>query len=277
MTSTQARVRLAELNKQAEDPDFWNDQQRAQRLMQERTALEDQLDGDRPHRAGARRPAHHDRARRGREGPQGHRRRRRGAQEAQGRGGAARARGAACRARPTPTTAISRSMPAPAAPRARTGPTCCCACTRAGPSSTATRSSISKRPPGEEAGIKSATIAGQGPQRLWLAQDRGRRAPAGAHLAVRLQRPPPYLVRQRQRLSGDRRPHRHGHQGSRRAHRHLALERGRGPARQQDRIGGPPHPHPDQHRRVLPERPLAAQEPRRRPGRCCARGSTRWS
>ena len=37
-------------------------------------------------------------------------------------------------------------MPAPAAPRARTGPRCCCACTRAGPSSTATRSSGSKRP-----------------------------------------------------------------------------------------------------------------------------------
>ncbi len=29
-----------------------------------------------------------------------------------------------CRARPTPTTAISKSMPAPAAPRARIGPAC---------------------------------------------------------------------------------------------------------------------------------------------------------
>jgi peptide chain release factor 2 len=34
---------LAELNKQAEDPNFWNDTARAQRVMQERTALEDQL------------------------------------------------------------------------------------------------------------------------------------------------------------------------------------------------------------------------------------------
>jgi peptide chain release factor 2 len=34
---------LEELNKQAEDPNLWNDQQRAQRVMQERTALEDQL------------------------------------------------------------------------------------------------------------------------------------------------------------------------------------------------------------------------------------------
>src|SRR5579872_2152049 len=36
-------MRLAELNLQAEDPQFWNDQARAQRAMQERTALEDQL------------------------------------------------------------------------------------------------------------------------------------------------------------------------------------------------------------------------------------------
>jgi peptide chain release factor 2 len=36
-------VRLEELNKLAEDPTLWDDQQRAQRLMQERTALEDQL------------------------------------------------------------------------------------------------------------------------------------------------------------------------------------------------------------------------------------------
>ena len=32
------------------------------------------------------------------------------------------------------------------------------------------------------------------PQRLWLAEDRGRRAPAGAHLAVRFQRAPAHLV-----------------------------------------------------------------------------------
>jgi peptide chain release factor 2 len=31
------------LNQQAEDPDLWNDQERAQRVMQERTSLEDQL------------------------------------------------------------------------------------------------------------------------------------------------------------------------------------------------------------------------------------------
>ena len=36
-------MRLAELNREAEDPNLWNDQQRAQRVMQERTALESQL------------------------------------------------------------------------------------------------------------------------------------------------------------------------------------------------------------------------------------------
>ena len=43
MTSTRRAARLAELNAQAEDPNLWNDNQRAQRVMQERTALEDQL------------------------------------------------------------------------------------------------------------------------------------------------------------------------------------------------------------------------------------------
>ena len=36
-------MRLAELNKQAEDPDLWNDSTRAQKVMRERTALENQL------------------------------------------------------------------------------------------------------------------------------------------------------------------------------------------------------------------------------------------
>ncbi|MDQ2080783.1 peptide chain release factor 2 [Xanthobacteraceae bacterium Astr-EGSB] len=38
-----ARARLAELNKLAEEPSLWNDPQKAQRLMQERTSLEDSL------------------------------------------------------------------------------------------------------------------------------------------------------------------------------------------------------------------------------------------
>ncbi|MBN9047944.1 MAG: peptide chain release factor 2 [Rhizobiales bacterium] len=38
-----AQQRLAELNKESEDPALWNDPQRAQKLMRERDALEDQL------------------------------------------------------------------------------------------------------------------------------------------------------------------------------------------------------------------------------------------
>ncbi|HWM80917.1 MAG TPA: peptide chain release factor 2 [Pseudolabrys sp.] len=38
-----ATQRLAELNKEAEDPELWNDSQRAQKLMRERDALDDQL------------------------------------------------------------------------------------------------------------------------------------------------------------------------------------------------------------------------------------------
>ena len=43
LTSTRRASASTELNAQAEDPNLWNDQQRAQRVMQERTALEDQL------------------------------------------------------------------------------------------------------------------------------------------------------------------------------------------------------------------------------------------
>ena len=48
----------------------------------------------------------------------------------------------------------------------------------------------------------------------------------------------------------------------RRAHRRHALERRRRPARQQDRIRGAPHAHPDQHRGEVPAGPLAASQPR---------------
>ena len=43
------------------------------------------------------------------------------------------------------------------------------------------------------------------------------------------------------------------------------FRRGR-PAHQQDRFGGAYHPHPDQHRGAMPERPFAAPQPRRGDG-----------
>ena len=72
-------------------------------------------------------------------------------------------------------------MPAPAAPRRRTGPRCCCACTRAGPSSTATRSSGSRRARARSAGIKSATVRVIGDNAYgWLKTE------SGVHRLVRI-------------------------------------------------------------------------------------------
>mgnify|MGYP003694104401 CR=1 FL=1 len=43
MTLTPLRVASPNWNKEAEDPNLWNDQSRAQRVMRERDALDDQL------------------------------------------------------------------------------------------------------------------------------------------------------------------------------------------------------------------------------------------
>ncbi len=50
---------------------------------------------------------------------------------------------------------------------------------------------------GEEAGIKSATIQVKGRNAYGWLKTEMRRASAGAHLAVRFQRAPPHLVRER--------------------------------------------------------------------------------
>ena len=52
-----------------------------------------------------------------------------------------------------------------------------------------------RRPPGQEAGLLSATFIVQGPLRLRPAGRRARRAPAGAHLAVRRPAPAPDQLR----------------------------------------------------------------------------------
>src|SRR5712692_3825398 len=58
-------------------------------------------------------------------------------------------------------------------------------------------------------------------QRLWLAEDRKRRAPSGADLAVRLRRAAPYQLCLGLGLPGDRREDRGGDQRQGSAHRHL--------------------------------------------------------
>ena len=116
---------------------------------------------------------------------------------------------------------------------------------------------------GEEAGIKSATIQVKGHNAYgWLKTE------SGVHRLVRIS---PYrqptragtrrfssvwvypVVDDRIDIDVER---------ERRADRHLPRLRRRRPARQQDRLGRAHHPHPDRHRRRLPDRALAAQEPR---------------
>ena len=55
----------------------------------------------------------------------------------------------------------------------------------------------------------------------------------------------------------------------------MRAQRRRRPARQQDRIRGAAHPHPDQHRGRVASRTARSTATARRPGTCCARGSTR--
>ena len=116
--------------------------------------------------------------------------------------------------------------------------------------------------PGDEAGLKSATFTIVGRVRLRAAVGRGRGAPAGADLAVRSGRPAPYLVRVAPRLARASRGRGRRNRGEGPPDRHLPLERRRRPARQRHRFGGPPHAPSDRHRRVVPERAVAAPQPR---------------
>jgi len=133
-----AKARLAELNAQAEDPTFWNDTARAQRVMQERNALDDQLNA-----IGRIERDLDDQVTMIELGDAEKDQRVVGEAEAVLRALKARPRGASskrcCQAKPTPSKPISKSTPALAAPRARIGPASCFACIRAGPNSTATR------------------------------------------------------------------------------------------------------------------------------------------
>ena len=115
---------------------------------------------------------------------------------------------------------------------------------------------------GEEAGIKSATIEVKGRNAYgWLKTENG------VHRLVRIS---PFDANARRHTSfasvnvypvvDDR--IKIDINESERPRRYAALRRRRRPACQQDRIGNPPDPHPDQYRGVLPERPFAAPQSR---------------
>ena len=169
----------------------------------------------------------------------------------------------------------SRSRPAPAAPRPATGPRCSCACTRAGPNGTATRSNWSTscattRPASATPRCTSTAIT---PTATCKAK-------AGVHRLVRIS---PFDSNARRHTSFaavDVTPEIDGtieieHQAGRPGARDLPLRRPRRPAPEQDRKRRPLHPHADRHRRREPHRTQPAQERRPRPWRCSNRSSTR--
>ena len=103
-------------------------------------------------------------------------------------------------------------------------------------------------------------------RRLRLRADarRSRRASPGAHLAVRPGGAPAHVVRVGLRLAGAARGRRNRDRRQGPAHRHLPLERRRRAARQRHGFRGAHHALADRHRRLVPERAVAAPEPRRR-------------
>ena len=129
---------------------------------------------------------------------------------------------------------------------------------------------------GEGAGHQIGDGPGQRPRRLWLAEDRERRAPAGAHLAVRFERAAPHQLRLGLGLSGGRRQDRDRdqRQGSARstptAHRAPAASTSTRPTA---RCASPIMPSGDRRRSAR----ASARSTRtaRTPWRCCAPGSTK--
>ncbi len=110
---------------------------------------------------------------------------------------------------------------------------------------------------GEEAGLKSATFLARGENAYGLFS-----AEKGVHRLVRLS---PFDAAHRRHTSFalvEVSPAGRGRRGRRDrrrrpAHRDLPRLRRRRPAREQDRLGGAHHAHPDEDRRAVPERALA--------------------
>ena len=172
----------------------------------------------------------------------------------------------------TSATPSARSRPARAAPTRRTGPRCCCACTCAGPSAAASRSRstrldaglrgrASRRPSSSSrAATPTATCR---PSAACTASCACRPFDAQGKRQTALRR-----ARRRARLHEDDVRDRDRREGPR--DRHLPVVGRRRPARQQDRLGGAPHPPAHRHRGVVPER--AQPAPEQGPGHGDAQG-----
>src|SRR5882724_7653718 len=99
--------------------------------------------------------------------------------------------------------------------------------------------------------------------RLRLSQGRGGRAPSHPHLALRRLEPPPDVVRLRRGDAGGRRRRGH-HPRGRAARRRLSLVGAGGAGREHGGLRGADHAPADGDRGGLPERALAAPQPRHR-------------
>ena len=133
---------------------------------------------------------------------------------------------------------------------------------------------------GQEAGHHVGHVHREGPVRVRLARGGARCPPLDPHLAVRRERAPADRVRVARLRARDRAGRGARDRPRRPPHRHVPLVgRGRA-ARQRHRLGGAHHAPADGHRRVVPERAIAAPEPgqgdadpRRAPRRTAARGT----
>ena len=168
------------------------------------------------------------------------------------------------RTRWTSATSSWKSAPAPAATRPRCSPATCSACTSASPPSQRWKVEVVSASEGTAGGYKEiiAEIKGRGAfakLKFESGVHRVQRVPdteAGPH---------PHLGRDRRGAARGRGGRRHD-QRRRPEDRHLARERRRRPARQQDRIRDPHHASADRHRGGDAGGPLAASQPRQGDG-----------
>ena len=200
----------------------------------------------------------------GRRRRRGHQRTSRAALDGAAAGSRSRRNDARCSAASTiAANAIVTIHPAPAAPSRRTGPRCCSACTCSGRSAAASsarsstisratkpasRASRSRSPATTRFGLMSAEAGVHRLVRISPFDQAARRHTSFASVFVWPELPEDVDVEIDDKdLRIDTYP----------------VERRRRPARQRHRLRRPHHAPADRHRRLVPERALAAQEPRR--------------